>query len=66
MYWEDRMRIHQQKHTFAEPCLFYVLFITNNIADALSDLSWSAVLARADPCVENRTVRFIPRTIPSL
>ncbi len=39
MYWEARMRIHQEKHTLAEPCLFYVLFITNNIADALSDLT---------------------------
>ncbi len=35
-------------------CLFQVLFITNHIADALSDLSWT--LARAEPCVENRTV----------
>ncbi len=40
-YWEARKRIHQQKHTLAEPCLFYVLFITNHIADALSDLSWT-------------------------
>ncbi len=39
MYWEARMRIHQQKHTLAKPGLFYVLFITNHIADALSDLS---------------------------
>ncbi len=52
MYWEARMRIHQQKHTLAEPCLFYVLFITNHITDVLSDLSWTAVLARAEPCVE--------------
>ncbi len=22
MYWEARMRIHQQKHTWAEPCFF--------------------------------------------
>ncbi len=54
MYWEARMRINQQKHKLAEPCLFFVLFITNNIADALSDLSWTTVLARAEPCVENR------------
>ncbi len=52
MYWEARMRIHQQKQTLA------VLFITNHIADVLSDLSWTAVLAHAEPCVENRTVRF--------
>ncbi len=52
MYWEDRMCFHQQKHTLAEPCLFHVLFITNHIADALSDLSWTAVLARADLCGE--------------
>ncbi len=39
MYWEARMHIHKQKHTLAEPGLFYVLFVTNNIADALSDLS---------------------------
>ncbi len=31
MYWEARMRVHQQKHTLAEPC-FFMLFITNNIA----------------------------------
>ncbi len=31
MYWEARMRIHQQKHTLAEPCLFCMLFITNHI-----------------------------------
>ncbi len=44
------MRIHQQKHTLAEPCFFFnVLFITNHIADALSDLSCTAVLARAEP-----------------
>ncbi len=47
MYWEARMRIHQQKHILAEPCSFHVLFITNHIADALSDLSWIAVLGRA-------------------
>ncbi len=58
MYWEARMRIHQHKHTLAEPCLFYVLFITNHIADALSDLSWTTVLACAEPCVENHMVRF--------
>ncbi len=59
MYWEARMRIHQQKHTLAEPCSFHALFITNHIADA--DLSWTAVLARAEPCVENRTFRvFYP------
>ncbi len=54
MYWEARMRIHQQNHILAEP----VLFITNHITDALSDLSWTAVLARAEPCVKNRTVQF--------
>ncbi len=33
------MRIHQQKHTLAEPCLFYILlFITDHITDELSDL----------------------------
>ncbi len=55
MYWEARMRIYQQKHKLAKPCFFYVLFITNHIADALSNLSWTTVLARAEPCVENRT-----------
>ncbi len=40
MYWEARMRIHQQKHTLAEPCLFHVLYHrSNHIADVLSDLS---------------------------
>ncbi len=40
MYWEARMRIHPQKHALAEPCLFYVLlFLTNHITGALSDLS---------------------------
>ncbi len=39
MCWEARMRIHQQKHTLAEPSLFHVLFITNHIANALSYLS---------------------------
>ncbi len=34
-----------------------MLFITNHITDALSDLSWTAVLVRAEPCVENRSVR---------
>ncbi len=63
MYWEARMRIHQQRHTLAEPN-FNVLFITNHIADALSDLNWTVVLARAKPCVENRTVQFFSRTIP--
>ncbi len=58
MYWEARMRIHQQKHTLAGPCFFSVLFITNHTADALSDLSWTAVLALAEPSVENSTVRF--------
>ncbi len=29
MYWEARMRIHQQKHTLEKP-FFYVLFITNH------------------------------------
>ncbi len=58
MYWETRMRFHQQKQTLDEPCLFYVLFITNHIIDALSDLSWTAVLVRAERCVENRTVRI--------
>ncbi len=68
MYWEARMLIHQQKHTLAEPCLFYVLFITNHITDALSDLSWTAVLARTEPCVENRTVRFfsVSHSTPSV
>ncbi len=33
MYWEARMRIHQQKHTLVQPCLFYVVFITNNNAE---------------------------------
>ncbi len=61
MYWEARMRIHQQNQTLAEPWLFYVLFITNHIVDALSDLSWTAVLARAEPCAENRTVWFFSR-----
>ncbi len=67
MYWEARMRFHKQKHTLAEPCLFHVLFITNHIADALSDLSWTVVLARAEPCVENRTVQFFSanRATPS-
>ncbi len=67
MYWEARMRIHQQKHTLAEPCLFYVSFITNHITDALSDLNWTVVLARAEPCVENRSVRFFSanRATPS-
>ncbi len=51
---QARMRIHQQKQTLVEPCLFYMLFITNNIADALSDLSWTVVLARMW-----RTVRFV-------
>ncbi len=62
MYWEVRMRIHQQKHTIAEPCLFQVLFITNQIADALSDLSWTEVLARAEPGGSG----FFPRTVPPL
>ncbi len=68
MYWEARMHIHQQKHTLAEPCLFHVLFITNHIADALSDLSWSAVLARVEPCVKNRTVRvfYMNRAAPNI
>ncbi len=57
-YGEARMCIHQQKHILAEPCLFHVLFITNHIADALSDLSWTAVLAHAEPCVENPDVFF--------
>ncbi len=39
---------------------FYVLFITNNITDALSDLSWTVVLVQAEMCVENRTVSFFP------
>ncbi len=44
----------------AEPCLFYVLlFITNYITAALSDLNWTEVLARAEQCVENHTVRFL-------
>ncbi len=60
MYWEARMHIHQQKLTLAEPCLCYVLFITKNIADALSDLSWTVVLARAEACEKNRTVCFFP------
>ncbi len=34
MYWEARIHIRQQKHTLDETCLFYVLFITNHIADA--------------------------------
>ncbi len=44
-----------------------MLFITNNIADALSDLSWTTVLACAEPCVENRTIRFFyaKRSIPT-
>ncbi len=56
MYWEARMRIHQQKHTLTEPCLFHMLFIRNHTADVLSDLS--RILVRAEPCVENRSVRF--------
>ncbi len=28
----------------------------SRVTNALSDLSWTAVLARAEPCVENRTV----------
>ncbi len=68
MYWEARMRIHQQKHTLAELCLFHVLFITNHIADALSDLSWTTVLAHAEPCVKNRTVRvfYANRATPNI
>ncbi len=59
MYWEARMRIHGQKHTLVKLCLFYVLlFITNHITDALSDVSWTTVLVRAELCVENGTVRF--------
>ncbi len=54
MYWETKMRIHQQKHTLAKPCFFLGLFITNHITDALSDLNWAAVLARPEPCVKNR------------
>ncbi len=52
----------------AETSLFYVLFITNNIADALSGLSWTAVLARAEPCVENRMFFFFfgNRSIPTV
>ncbi len=52
----------------AEISLFYVLFITNNIADALSGLSWTAFLARAKPCVENRMffVFFTNRSIPTV
>ncbi len=38
MYWETRMRIHQQKHTLAEPYFCYVIFITNHFSD-FSDLS---------------------------
>ncbi len=26
MYWEARMRIHQQKHTLAKPCFFYLIY----------------------------------------
>ncbi len=54
MYWEARIKSRRQKHTLAEP----VLFITNHITDALSDLSWTAVLARAEPCVKNRMFQF--------
>ncbi len=59
MYWETRMRIHQQKHTLAKPCFFFKSYvITNHITDALSDLNWAAVLARPEPCVKNRNAEF--------
>ncbi len=47
---------------------FYMLFITNHIADALSDLSWTTVLACAEPFVKNCTVRFFSanRSTPSI
>ncbi len=34
----------------------------------LSDLSWTAVLARAEPCVENRSVQFfsVNRATPTV
>ncbi len=33
------MCMHQQKHALTQRCLFYVLFLTNQITDVLSDLS---------------------------
>ncbi len=58
---------HPLKETYISRTLFvYMLFITNHITHALSDLRWSAVLARAEPCVENSSVRFFSanRAIP--
>ncbi len=57
MSWETRKHIHQQKHTLAEPCFCYILFITNHFAD-FADLSWTAVLARVPKHVR-RTVPFL-------
>ncbi len=50
---------HPSTEAYISRTLFFsVLFITNHTADALSDLSWTAVLALAEPSVENSTVRF--------
>ncbi len=60
--------LHQHKHALAKPCLFYELFI-NNIADAFVRFKLNrAVLARAEPCVENRTVRVfsVNRSTPNI
>ncbi len=66
MYWEARMRIHQPKHTLVDFFFFYLLFITNHIADALSDLSWTALLVCAKPCEPYVYIFFsVTRSTPS-
>ncbi len=65
MYWKARMRIHQPKHTLVD-FFFYVLFITNHIADALSDLSWTALLACAKPCEPYVYIFFFLWPVPPL
>ncbi len=60
---------HPLTETYISRTLFvFYLFITNHITDVLSDLSWTAVLACAEPCVVNRSVRFFSanRATPSV
>ncbi len=53
MYWEARINRNVSRTLlfffFVFKIFFYMLLITNHIADALSDLSWTAVLARTEP-----------------
>ncbi len=70
MYWEAKMRIHQHKHTLAEPCLFVLRVIYNKQycrCIVRFKLNRGPSACRT-VCGQWRTVGFVffPRTVPSL